>query len=351
MTSANWRRGSGARRVRRVARFRGLDIAGPGSLAVSTYQAGKVAMIGWDGRQATLLMRRIRQAAGHGGDRRPAWPWPRATICAFFANSPALGLRVSWKSSRGVTTRCYLPRATYYIGRPARPRRGISGERIIFGQRRVSPAWRTLGLDYSFTPFWKPSLRLPIWCRRTAAISTGWRCSTGGRSTSPRWGRRTRRAAWREKKATGGVLIDVDSGQVVLGGLSMPHSPRLHGGRIVAVELRAGELTTGRSASGRRSSSAACPDTLRGLCLVGHYALIGLSKIREKHIFGGLPDAGAAASRSVCGVAVVRSAPAAGWSGVFDFTAGCEELYDVQFLPGVFRPMILNLQKKPSARP
>ena len=28
-----------------------------GSLVVSTYQAGKVAMIGWDGRQVTLLMR------------------------------------------------------------------------------------------------------------------------------------------------------------------------------------------------------------------------------------------------------------------------------------------------------
>jgi hypothetical protein len=32
-------------------------------------------------------------------------------------------------------------------------------------------------------------------------------------------------------------------------------------------------------------------------------------------------------------------------AGFFDFTVGCEELYDVQFLPGVHRPMILNLQK------
>ena len=28
--------------------------------------------------------------------------------------------------------------------------------------------------------------------------------------------------------------------------------------------------------------------------------------------------------------------------GMLEFTAGCEELYDVQFLPGKLRPMILN---------
>jgi hypothetical protein len=35
--------------------------------------------------------------------------------------------------------------------------------------------------------------------------------------------------------------------------------------------------------------------------------------------------------------------------GFFEFTAGCEEIYDVQVLPGVLRPMILSLEK-PAAR-
>jgi hypothetical protein len=66
-----------------------------------------------------------------------------------------------------------------------------------------------------------------------------------------------------------------------------------------------------------------------------------LSKIREKHIFGGLPiqkryDA------LRCGVAVV-DLETGSEVGMFEYTEGCEELYDVDFLPGVFRPMILNL--------
>jgi hypothetical protein len=32
--------------------------------------------------------------------------------------------------------------------------------------------------------------------------------------------------------------------------------------------------------------------------------------------------------------------------GLFEFTAGCQELYDVQFLPGVRRPTVLNLEKE-----
>ena len=76
------------------------------------------------------------------------------------------------------------------------------------------------------------------------------------------------------------------------------------------------------------------PGYTRGLCLVGDYALIGMSKIREKHIFGGLPVQERCKSLR-CGVAVVHL-PSGGLVGIFDFTAGCEELYDVQFLPASF---------------
>ncbi len=68
-----------------------------------------------------------------------------------------------------------------------------------------------------------------------------------------------------------------------------------------------------------------------------------MCRIREKHIFGGLPIQ-TQFDQLRCGVAVVdlRSGRMV---GAFEFTAGCEELYDVQFLPGVHRPMILNLEK------
>ena len=74
------------------------------------------------------------------------------------------------------------------------------------------------------------------------------------------------------------------------------------------------------------------PGYLRGLGFAGRFALIGLSKIREKHIFGELPVQQRDAALR-CGVAVVdlRTGREA---GMFEFTGGCTEIFDVRFLPG-----------------
>jgi len=37
---------------------------------------------------------------------------------------------------------------------------------------------------------------------------------------------------WRDRRADGGIVIDVESNKIVCGGLSMPHSPRLHNGQL-----------------------------------------------------------------------------------------------------------------------
>jgi hypothetical protein len=42
--------------------------------------------------------------------------------------------------------------------------------------------------------------------------------------------------AWKAGKATGGCVIDVFTGKTVLSGLSMPHSPRVHQGRLWFLE-------------------------------------------------------------------------------------------------------------------
>jgi uncharacterized protein (TIGR03032 family) len=48
---------------------------------------------------------------------------------------------------------------------------------------------------------------------------------------------------WRERRADGGVLVDVESGETVAAGLSMPHSPRISpDGRVWLLNSGTGEL-------------------------------------------------------------------------------------------------------------
>jgi uncharacterized protein (TIGR03032 family) len=149
--------------------------------------------------------------------------------------------------------------------------------------------------------------------------------------------------AWRANKAHGGVVIDIVTNQVLFDGLSMPHSPRWHEGRLWLLDSGAGRLLVADPVAGRREVVCELPGYLRGLCFVGPYAVIGMSKIREKHIFGGLPVQ-QRCPRLQCGLAVVDTRNGA-QVGLFEYTAGCEELYDVRFLPGRERPTILNLDK------
>ena len=152
---------------------------------------------------------------------------------------------------------------------------------------------------------------------------------------------------WRERKATGGVLIDIESDEIVLDGLAMPHSPRWHDGRLWLLNSGAGELLLVGSAE---------RPVRRRLPFARLFARAVF--LRSVCAGGAVEDSRAAHFRRIARPAALRK-PAVrrgggGCSqrpevGFFEFTGGCEEIYDVQFLPGVLRPMILNLEK-PAAR-
>ena len=67
---------------------------------------------------------------------------------------------------------------------------------------------------------------------------------------------------------------------------------------------------------------------------------MGLSKIRESNVFGGLPISQRSASL-VCGVAVVDTASGR-VEGLLRFTSGCEEIFDLCLLRGERRVQLFG---------
>ncbi|MCR4412220.1 MAG: TIGR03032 family protein [Thermoguttaceae bacterium] len=310
-----------------------------GSVAISTYQAGKVAMVGWDGRQVTLLMRQFDKPLGMAlqGDLLALATRNEVSV---FANASLLA-HDYLEDQPGRYDALYLPRATYHTGDLHTHDVAFQGDGLLLVNTRFSCLAR-LSYRHNFTPVWKPAF--------VTDLVPEDRCHLNGvalRDGEPAYvtalGTTDTPGGWREKKASGGVVIEVASGSVVAGGLSMPHSPRWYAGRLWVLNSGTGEILALDPASGQREVVCGLPGYLRGLCFVGPIALVGLCKIREKHLFGGLPIQ-QRYDRLRCGVAAVDLRTGAEL-GMFEFTAGCEELYDVQFLPGIRRPMILNLDK------
>jgi uncharacterized protein (TIGR03032 family) len=311
-----------------------------GSLAVSTYQAGKVALIGWDGQQVSLMMREFSKPMGMAvqGGRLALATRHDLTI---FANAPLLAPEYL-EDKPGRYDALYLPRVTYHTGDLHTHDLAIVPRGVILTATRFS-CLAHLSSDYNFTPLWKP--------RFITDLVPEDRCHLNGlalRDGRPRYvtalGTTDTVGGWRPNKAQGGVLIDMDNDAVLADGLSMPHSPRWYADRLWVLNSGTGEFLALDIASGRRDVVCALPGYLRGLCFIGRYAVIGLCKIREKHIFGGLPVQ-SRYEKLNCGLAVVDLSTGQ-LTGQLEFTEGCEELYDVQFLPGVYRPMILNSKKQ-----
>jgi len=319
--------------------FRSWIAQSGGSLVVSTYQAGKVAMIGSDGEQIALLMRQFDKPLGLAVSGNRIALASRHSIDVF-ANAPLLA-HDYLESEPGKYDGLYLPRMTYHTGDLHSHDIALDGDDLLFVNTRFSCLARP-SLDHSFTPIWRPTFISDLVPEDRCHLN-GLAMVAGKAKYVTALGTTDTPGGWRETKATGGVVVDVETNEIVLSGLAMPHSPRWYDGRLWVLNSGAGELLLVDPDSGTSNVVAQLPGYLRGLSFVGPYAIVGMCKIREKHIFGGLPIQ-QRVNQLQCGIAIIDLRHG-NCVGQFEFTSGCEELYDVQFLTGIRRPTILNLDK------
>ncbi len=152
---------------------------------------------------------------------------------------------------------------------------------------------------------------------------------------------------WRDRRFDGGIVIDVATGEIIIGGLSMPHSPRVYADKLWVLNSGTGELgwvePAEKAADAKFHVVAFCPGFVRGLSFHGKYALVGLSKPRYQRFEGLALDKKLADTDSEpwCGVQVIDldSGACVHW---FRIDGAIGELYDVAVVPGVTRAMSLS---------
>jgi uncharacterized protein (TIGR03032 family) len=209
----------------------------------------------------------------------------------------------------------------------------------------------TLHERASFTPLWRP----PFLSRLIGED----RCHLNGLALD---GGRVRYvtvigasdlyAGWREKRRDGGQALEVPTGRAVVTGLSMPHSPRVHAGRLWLLNSGTGYLGSVPLEGGKFEPLVFCPGYLRGLAFCGHYAVVGLSRPRRDKTFSGLQleeELTARGAEPWCGLQVIdlRDGRIAHW---LRLEGQVIELYDVVVLPGVRRPTVLGFQTEEIAK-
>jgi uncharacterized protein (TIGR03032 family) len=310
------------------------------SLAFTTYQAGKLFLIGLrpDGR-LSIFERSFPRCMGLGtGPGGTLWMsslyqlWrlenfldPGATKDGF----DAVYVPLSGHTTGDVDIHDIGTRAD---GRP------------VFVVTRFN-CLATLADRASFAPIWRPPF-----IDRLAAED---RCHLNG--VAMRDGRpafvtcvaATNLAeAWREHRRDGGLVLEVASGETVAASLSMPHSPRLHHGRLWLVQSGTGEFGHVDLMTGRFEPVCFLQGFARGLAFLGDHAVVGVSRPRENRTFAGLALDERLSREGVgplCHLAVVNLL-----TGDIEhrlvIEGVVEELYDVAALPGILRPMAIGFK-------
>jgi uncharacterized protein (TIGR03032 family) len=301
------------------------------SLALTTYQSGRLFFLGRKPDGGVLAHERmIEQCQGLWTDGQTIWTSARWALWRF-ENVLRPG-----ETTPGGADRKFVPRESRVTGRidiHDIALGEVDGARAPIFVNTLYGCLATISEHASFRPLWRPPF--------LSALVPEDRCHLNGLAmdgSRPAFVTAVARSdvadGWRDHRHDGGVVIDVASREIVAHGLSMPHSPRLHEGRLWLLNSGTGELGTIDRASGAFTPVVFCPGYARGLAFIGRFAVIGLSKPRD-HTFNGLAlDARLAAKGAVprCGLLVVDLASGAvvEWMR-FDHTI--TELYDVAVLP------------------
>ena len=312
--------------------------ANDASLAVSSYQSGKFYLIGRNPRGGLLVDERLFQhAMGIAVDGKRI----------FLANQTALVEMASAltgdQRANEIYDACFVPRRVNIIGAVDAHDVGLdkNGEPIFVVTKYNCLARPSA--THNFKPIWKPSFISKIVAEDRCHLN-GLAMEDGEPAFVTAVSKSDTIDGWRDRRADGGVVIDVKTNKVVTDGLSMPHSPQVYRGELYVLNSGTGELLKIDRETGEKTVICFCPGFTRGLSFHNGFAVIGLSRPRYKRFEGLELDAKleAADSDPWTGVQIINLATGsvAEW---FRIDGAVAEIYDTAVVPGVACGMSLGL--------
>jgi uncharacterized protein (TIGR03032 family) len=318
------------------------------SLLVTTYQAGKLVVLRPDGDRLNTHFRGFNKPMGLAvnGDRLAIGT---SVEIWEYHNAPAVARQLE---PAGTHDACFLSRSSVCTGdiqiheMAWADARGRESEiwtkqepELWFVNTRFS-CLCTRSNIHSFVPRWRPPF--------ISALSPEDRCHLNGLCVvdgRPAFvtalGTTDTPSGWRDHKKSGGVLLEVETGEVVATDLSMPHSPRWYDGRLWVLDSGSGGFGWIDPVTGKYETLTLLPGFTRGLDFCGPLAFIGLSQVRESAVFSGIAIAERPLEERHCGVWVVNIQTGKIIAYV-KFEDAVQEIFAVIVLPSMQHPDVIN---------
>ncbi|CCQ58929.1 MULTISPECIES: TIGR03032 family protein [Crocosphaera] len=310
------------------------------SLVFTTYQAGKIFFIGLqpDGK-LSVFERTLDRCMGLCLDDNSLYV---STLYQLWRFENTLEKGQIYNNYDAI----YLPQLSYVTG-------DLDIHDIRVAQNNKKPVFintlfsclATVSETHSFKPLWKPPF--------ISKLAAEDRCHLNGlamREGKPYYVTMVSQSdvadGWREHRINGGCVMDITNNEIIAEGLSMPHSPRWYQEKLWILNSGTGELGFIEKETGKFNPVTFCPGYLRGFSLYNDFAVVGISEPRHNKTFQGLPLDERLKEKKAnprCGLLII------------DLRTGdivhslriegvVEELYDVEVLPQIRRPMAIGFK-------
>ncbi|MDH5608690.1 MAG: TIGR03032 family protein [Cyclobacteriaceae bacterium] len=308
------------------------------SIVISTYQTGKVVVLSPKGEEELIqLPRSFDKPMGMAIKDHKLAIATRSEILVT-ANSPLVAK--TYPDKPDTYDAMFVPRAQYFSGEVDIHDLEWADDKL-FAVNTLFSCLVVVDDNCSFRPKWKPHF--------ISALAPEDRCHLNGvamQENKPMYvtalGKSDEAKGWRANMLKGGIVMDVQSNEIIAENLPVPHTPKIYDGQLYLLLSATGELVRLDVATGKYDVVSSIQGFVRGMDRIGDYLFIAQSKIRQKSsIFNQVP---VAKNAVWCGITIVHL-PTGAHAGFIKYNASVEELYDVKILKGFLRPNIMNLQK------
>lgn len=306
------------------------------TIALTTYQAGKLVFISPnpDKERLTTLPRTFQKPMGVAVNGNSLVLASKDEVI-LFENSRDLA--VHYPNKQNTYDSLFLPRITFYTGQ-------VDMHDIAFGNDGVYAINTSFSClckvdgNYNFKPIWQPPF--------IDKLVSEDRCHLNGLvmvDGKPKYvtglGQTNTHQGWRNNIVGGGFLMDIETNEIILEGLAMPHSPRMYNNELYLLLSASGEFIKINIEEKSYEVIKKFDGFCRGLSIYNDYAFIGFSKLRKNSsTFAKLSFSDKA---DFSGIKIIHL-PTQAEVGEVKYQTSVDEIYEVAVLPNMIRPNILN---------
>ncbi|MBT4526246.1 MAG: TIGR03032 family protein [Deltaproteobacteria bacterium] len=310
--------------------LKGLKI----SLAVTSYQSQTLFFIRSDGKTINTNLKRFRRPMGLAVTRDQITLGTFKEILKFNRNDTVIQ---DLEDSAKVDA-CFTPTATHTTGM-------INIHDIAYGDEGlwvVNSAFSclaTIDSDYSFVPRWKPPFITDLKPEDRCHLN-GMALKNGRPKYVTTFDQSNRPQAWKKDRKLNGTLIDVESNQIIVDQLVMPHSPRVHGGDVYFCESGKGLIHRFSSGNSKLTLLKKLQGFTRGIDFWGPLMFVGLSKVRDSETKNRPPIA-KEYDETFAGIWIINLEDQS-TIGHIRFEGDVTQIYDVAIIPEVVYPELIE---------